>query len=71
LGDGFRPGINKPGSSGQIFGPERDQPPVKFLQPPAILMDDSVNFLGGGNIVAGSPFVAKEIKLEMICERPQ
>jgi hypothetical protein len=34
-------------------------------------MDDSVNFLGGGNIVAGSPFVAKEVNLEMICERPQ
>ena len=38
---------------------------MKFNQSPTIFVDDSGNFLGWGNVVAGSQLIAKNVHLEM------
>jgi hypothetical protein len=50
----FHPGIDHPGTDGDILGPKRHQPPVAFLDVSFVLVDHNDGyFLGGSHVVVG------------------
>ena len=65
-GYGFHPGIDHPGTDGDIFGPKRHQPPVAFLDVSFVLVDHNDGyFLGGGHVVVGVELESGRVSIEV------